>query len=249
MSARILIAEDDPFSLSLLKLILESAGGFEITSATDGTEAWALLEAGPAFDLCIFDIMMPGIDGLQLTSRMRSDQRFKHQRVMLCTALNDRSRVDQAAALAISHYIVKPYSRDHVVKQVRKICASTTASVRLEPLADVASRLGIESTQVMSFLADLNQAAGKLIAELRAKSGKVLDPNFVLRVNSLKGAAMNLGAKSLAEQLTALEALLSESKNPSLDSALSGLEAEHTGLNSSLQELSSVPPAKAESSG
>jgi len=244
MSARILIAEDDPFSLSLLKLILESAGGFEITSATDGAEAWALLEAGPAFDLCIFDIMMPEIDGLHLTSRIRSDPRFKHQRIMLCTALNDRSRVDQAAALGISHYIVKPYSRDHVVKQVQRICAATTSPIRLEPLADVGFRLGIDSTQVASFLGDMNQAVGKLIAELRAKSNDDLNPSFVLRVNSLKGAAMNLGAKSLADQLTALEDLLSESKNPSLDSTLSGLEVEQTGLNSALQSLSPVPPAE-----
>jgi hypothetical protein len=55
---------------------------------------------------------------------------------------------------------------------------------------------------------------------------------------------MNLGAKSLAGQFTALETLLSESKNPSLDSTLSGLEVENNGLNSSLQELSSASPSE-----
>src|ERR1700710_2114182 len=122
MPTRILIAEDDPFSLKLLKIILDSAGEFEVVTAKDGAEAWSQLDGGLPFDLCIFDIMMPELDGLQLTNRLRADPRFREQRVGLCTALNDRHTIDLAAALAISYYIVKPYARELVLKQVRRIC-------------------------------------------------------------------------------------------------------------------------------
>lgn len=228
MPIRILIAEDDPLSLSLLKVMLDAAREFEVVTATSGADAWALLEAGPAFDLCIFDVMMPGLDGLQLTGRLRNDARFRDQRVMFCTALNDRATVDEAAALAASHYIVKPYFREHLLKQVRRICAQPRAAALLETPALAAARLGLEPAQVAVFQRDLQLAVERLLTDLRR--GPAAGPKPLARANSLKGAALNLGAHSLAEQLGLLEAQLADLAAPRLAQAMTGVEVEAARL-------------------
>src|SRR5471032_3192102 len=113
---RILIAEDDPYSLQILEMMLAKEKAWQVMSAKSGTEAWTQLQQSPPFDVCIFDIMMPGLDGLQLAGKMRADPRFADRRVMFCTALNDRGTVQQAAALGVSHYITKPYQRENIFR-------------------------------------------------------------------------------------------------------------------------------------
>lgn len=129
MPIRVLVAEDDHPSLILLRIILKGTGEFEVVTATDGEKAWKLLDAGPRFDLCIFDIMMPELDGLQLAGRLRGDPRFHDQKIMLCTAVHDRSTVEQAAALAIRHFVVKPYAREQVLTKVRALCGEPRAAI------------------------------------------------------------------------------------------------------------------------
>lgn len=242
MPARILIAEDDPLSLSLLRMILESAKEFTIETARDGQEAWDRLENSGPFDLCILDIMMPFIDGLQLTGRLRNDPRFRNQRVILCTALNDRAQVTEAAALAVSHYIVKPYSREHVIKQVRRVCQDANSSGHFEDPATVAARLGVDVTQVRTFLQDLHRDTAALAFALHANPSLQLDERQALKANSLKGAAVNLGARSVAAQLTLLESQLGDRASTATTQALTGLDVENARLGRELEgSLPAVP--------
>ena len=238
MPKRILMAEDDPVSRALLKLILDSAGEFEVVPASDGEEAWRLLDSGPAFDLCILDIMMPELDGLQLTTRLRADPRFREQRIILCTALNDRATVAQAAHLAINYYLMKPYARDHVLKQVWRICGEPSATAPFEAPAQVAARLGVEVGQVSTFLQDLHKDVEGIVSYLRAGPPAEKAAASSLRVNALKGAAINLGARTLADQLAALEARLA-GKTPALcDQVLDGVVVENGRLRRALDESS-----------
>src|SRR5262245_10828767 len=121
-TTRILVADDDPISLTLVRTILQRDGATRVITARDGSEAWARLEAGPNFALCIFDIHMPGLGGLALTEKLRSDPRFADQRVMLCSSATDRETVEAAAALAVYHFVVKPFSRDALLQRVRDAC-------------------------------------------------------------------------------------------------------------------------------
>jgi two-component system chemotaxis response regulator CheY len=87
--------------------------------ARDGAEAWwKLTEPAQRFDLAIFDLRMPHVDGLQLIERVRNSPAHRHLPIILCTGVNDRETVSRAARLAINHYIVKPYKPEGMREKI-----------------------------------------------------------------------------------------------------------------------------------
>lgn len=116
---KILVAEDNAISQELLRKILISRG-YEVVIAADGRVAWDLLCQGLNPDLCILDIMMPAMSGLEVLQRIRKDPRFKRLKIILCSALRDRETIAQGATLGIEYYILKPFKPDLVLQQVEK---------------------------------------------------------------------------------------------------------------------------------
>src|SRR5215212_7420019 len=116
---KILVAEDNAISQELLRKILVSRG-YEVVIAPDGRVAWDLLCQGLNPDLCILDIMMPIMSGLEVLQRIRKDNRFKRLKIILCSALRDRETIAQGATLGIEYYILKPFKPDIVTQQVQK---------------------------------------------------------------------------------------------------------------------------------
>jgi two-component system, chemotaxis family, sensor kinase CheA len=103
--AQILVAEDSITSRLLLKGILEGAG-YGVRTAPDGLEAFALLRQH-RFDLLVSDVEMPGLNGFELATHVRADDRLKEVPIILVTALEtprDRERGLDAGANA---YLVK----------------------------------------------------------------------------------------------------------------------------------------------
>lgn len=226
---RILIAEDDPFSLKILQLMLRSEQCYDIVGVTDGEAAWRELDGGLGFNLCILDIMLPGLDGLQLAARIRKDPRLRQQPIIFCTALNDRQTIDQAAALGVSHYIVKPYAKEHVLRQVRRVCEETPASVYFEAQSAVIARLGVGGTELRLFLQELHGDVADFAAAFAGGP-----PPDALRVNALKGAAINLGARALGLRLGQIEAALAARPGTELAPALAALDVEIERLRTHL---------------
>ncbi|OGP30118.1 MAG: hypothetical protein A2073_07695 [Deltaproteobacteria bacterium GWC2_42_11] len=102
----ILLAEDSIVTRAQEKRILEGAG-YEVVAAVDGMDAWNKLGA-QQFDAVVSDILMPTMDGLTLTAKIRQDKRYKEMPVILVTTLasdEDRKKGLEAGANA---YIAKP---------------------------------------------------------------------------------------------------------------------------------------------
>ena len=130
---KILIAEDDAVLRLLLRKILASQPHWEVLEAASGLVAWDLLQDGPLPDLCILDIMMPDLGGLELLKKIRRDERLKVLKVILCSALKDRQTVIQAAALGIRQYILKPFTSEFVLQQVEQALGPSRLEVQKEP--------------------------------------------------------------------------------------------------------------------
>lgn len=106
---RILIAEDDPISRSLLELYLDEEG-YPYVSAENGREALDLYNAEP-FSIVITDWLMPEMDGTALCRAIRSQARSHYTFLILLTAQNSPKALVEGLEAGADDYIVKPINR------------------------------------------------------------------------------------------------------------------------------------------
>lgn len=103
-----LIADDDPDILMLISLTLER-DGYEVMTATNGLAALeAALDRVP--HLVVLDMMMPGIDGCEVTRRLRADETTRDIPIMIVTAFAEESQATMALASGADAYMKKPFS-------------------------------------------------------------------------------------------------------------------------------------------
>jgi CheY-like chemotaxis protein len=225
----ILVAEDDKVSRELIRRMLESDRKYTVVLASDGDEAWKhLLDPAQTFDACITDIQMPGLDGLELATRIRAHDQLARLPIVLCTAANDRASVQRAAGLAVNGYIVKPYTRNRVVDQLQRIEAAQRAPEaggpgQLEAESLVCERLGIDAETRRSLLQSMLGDMREWLGQVREQADGAGRAALLVRAAGFKGACLSLGAVRAAQQLSALTLALPFQANPP---ALAELEKE-----------------------
>lgn len=135
LSMNILVADDDEECRNLLRELLEPEADTTLEFAHDGAHAWWFLsDEKRTFDLGIFDIRMPAVDGLSLLERIRGTPQLKGFPVMLCTGTQDRETVARAAHLSVSQYILKPFNPKIVKDKVQSLRAARPFRRSLAPL-------------------------------------------------------------------------------------------------------------------
>jgi two-component system cell cycle response regulator DivK len=116
MSGRILVVEDNPLNLKLVRDVLEFAG-YEVIGVGSGEEALAFTATGSP-DLVLMDLQLPGIDGIQTLKRMRETGLAPRVPVVAVTASampQDRERANDAG---FDGYLEKPISARSLPRQV-----------------------------------------------------------------------------------------------------------------------------------
>jgi DNA-binding response OmpR family regulator len=121
MNARpvVLIADDDPDILELVKFRLERAG-YDVLPARDGEEALQLLtERQP--DLAVLDVMMPKLTGYDVTRRIRENDETRRIPVILLTARVQEADVARGFEAGADDYLKKPFSPQELRARVQAI--------------------------------------------------------------------------------------------------------------------------------
>jgi len=116
MGRKILVVDDEPYVVRALSFILKK-GGHEVTTAADGQEALRHVEEDKP-DLILLDIMMPDLDGFEVTQRLKKDPATKDIYIILITAKGqeeDRKRGFESGA---DDYITKPFSPTGLIKMI-----------------------------------------------------------------------------------------------------------------------------------
>lgn len=117
--ASVLVVDDDPFIARLLEIELNAAG-FRVRTAGNGVQALELVhESVP--DLVLADVMMPVMDGFELTRRLRSDQRTASTKVVLLTALGLSTGRDEGMHVGADEYVVKPFEVPPLIARIREL--------------------------------------------------------------------------------------------------------------------------------
>ncbi len=119
MTTKILIVEDEPDILELLSYNLRQAG-FEITTAEDGEVALRLAEQNPP-NLVVLDLMLPGMDGLELCRLLKQREALRRVPVLMLTAKSEE--VDRIVGLELGadDYVTKPFSPRELVLRIKAI--------------------------------------------------------------------------------------------------------------------------------
>jgi CheY-like chemotaxis protein len=111
MNASLLVIDDEPINLEIIGEFLEDEP-FELTLASSGEQAWTLLSASPEkYDAVILDRMMPGMSGIELLRKIKSDRRMERLPVIMQTAAAAPEQVAEGLAAGAYYYLIKPYER------------------------------------------------------------------------------------------------------------------------------------------
>ena len=117
---KILIVEDNPANLTLATFLLQSAG-YTVISATDA-EAGVALTKSEQPNLVLMDIQLPGMDGLEATALLKSDQTTRGIPVIALTALAMKGDEERILAAGCDGYIAKPLDyKEFLAKVARRL--------------------------------------------------------------------------------------------------------------------------------
>lgn len=128
----ILIVDDDPDILRVVEVNLR-LHGFEVLPARSGPEALALLENHRP-DLALVDLMMPGMDGVELTRRLRADPMVTALPIIMLTAKALTSDKVAGLAAGADDYIVKPFDTSELVARVKATLRRNQEAREVSPL-------------------------------------------------------------------------------------------------------------------
>lgn len=107
---RLLVVDDEPSILELLKTALEAIGRYDVHLAQGPVEALRILDAAPTlFDAILLDIQMPQMTGIELCSVIRKRPGHDHIPILMLTAMSEREYLGDAFKAGASDYIAKPF--------------------------------------------------------------------------------------------------------------------------------------------
>ena len=118
-TALVLVVDDQRDILGLIKLRLEQAG-YEVVTATDGERALELVQRLKP-NLVVLDVMLPIIDGREVTRRIRSDARTAGIRVLLVSASVHEHEVQEGLDAGADDYLPKPFTADILRDRVQAL--------------------------------------------------------------------------------------------------------------------------------
>jgi two-component system, OmpR family, alkaline phosphatase synthesis response regulator PhoP len=137
---KILAVDDEEDILELLRFNL-AREGYQVSCSASGEQALRVARTQPV-DLIVLDLMLPGMDGLDVARKIKNDPKIKHIPIIMLTAKGEEADVVTGLELGASDYVTKPFSPRILIARIKAVLRSenTTPSEGLE----IIRRQGIE---------------------------------------------------------------------------------------------------------
>ena len=181
-SYRILAVDDDVVIRDVVTAALTEAG-YEVWSASSGQEALNFLETRGLPHLAVVDIMMPGMNGIELAGKI---QEFIDLPIIMLTGVDDTTTVVDAIRKLAEDYVIKPFEAAELVARIERLLRRIgDFSYALEPRIRVDERLEVEFARQLAYVegqpVDLTPTETKLLYILMRNAGHTLLTDYLLR--------------------------------------------------------------------
>ncbi|MHB1552093.1 MAG: response regulator [Vulcanimicrobiaceae bacterium] len=128
---RVLVADDDPAICTLIETVLRK-GPYQIVLRNDAETALVALDRDGPFDVVVCDFMLPGISGIDLIERLRSDGRTRRVPILMISGHNNYAMEKRAMAAGANLFLNKPFT----ISQLRTAVNSLLAQPKVDPFAN-----------------------------------------------------------------------------------------------------------------
>jgi two-component system, OmpR family, response regulator len=177
MATRVLLIDDDTRMYELLAQYL-GQHGISVTHAPDGGRGLAALEAS-AYDAVLLDVMMPGLDGLEVCRRIRAKSTLP---VIMLTARGDETDRVVGLELGADDYLAKPFSPRELLARLRAVLRRAQPAAVAEKLeaSGVSLDVAAREVRVGSRLVELTGLEFDLLVALVRRAGRVIPRDALL---------------------------------------------------------------------
>lgn len=181
MADKILIIDDEPHIVELIQYNLEGAGytTFQAYNGNDGL----VLAREELPDLVVLDLMLPGIDGLEVCKRLRSDEKLKSIPIIMLTAKSEEIDKILGLELGADDYITKPFSVRELTARVKALLRRTNINETMQnatSFGDVSVDYFKHEVKKNGQKVDLTLKEFELLEILIRNNGKVLTRDLLL---------------------------------------------------------------------
>jgi len=127
LEKNVLVVEDEPDNRDIMCSVVQDVAGYRASAVADGDEALAAVASKPP-DLILLDLVLPGVDGVEVARRLKSDPATRAIPILAISALARAADRDQALAVGCDDYIDKPFSLDDLVAKIHQLLRPAAAS-------------------------------------------------------------------------------------------------------------------------
>lgn len=193
LSVKILAVDDSPEALYALEQILLEHG-YQVVCAGSGAEAWSKLES-EAPDVVLSDVHMPGLDGFELTKRIRANPALRHTPVVLLTAKTDLQDVIKGLEEGANDYIRKPFEAAELLARLKAALRDKQLYSELETARSVNRELSGKLSERFSFGSIIGKSAA--MQEVFSLIEKIKDADCPVLISGESGTGKELVASAL----------------------------------------------------
>lgn len=208
----IIVVDDEEDILQLLNFTLTKEG-YRVTSFTSGDKVLKAVEKDPP-DLVLLDLMLPGIDGMELCRRIKNNPATRPIPVIMLTAKSDETDVVSGLELGAEDYIPKPFSPKVLIARVRTVLRRGVSEDDAAPgseikIHDIVIHEGRREVLVKGKVVDLTYSEFQILTVLAKKPGWVFSRYQI--VDEVRGDDYPVTERSIDVQIVGLRKKLGAS--------------------------------------
>ena len=201
----ILVVDDEEDILELVRYNL-AREGYKIVCASSGEEALKKSGAIPPLDVIVLDLMLPGIDGLEVTKRLKNDPGTRNIPIIMLTAKGDETDIVTGLEMGADDYITKPFSPRILVARIRAAIRrqkkeSDTNASEIH-IHDLVINLGMRTLMAKGSPVDLTYTEFQVLSFLAGRPGWVFTRSQI--VDAVHGNDYPVTDRSIDVQIVGL---------------------------------------------